>query len=55
MLRLNVVPDAATLKDLTAYVKGLLRDAVPKALAEKFAEEGWLEGRLAAALLTIGP
>ena len=50
MLRLNVVPDAATLKDLTAYVKGLLRDAVPKALAEKFAEEGWLEGRLAAAL-----
>ena len=50
MMRMNVVPDAATLKDLTTYVKGLLREAVPKALAEKFAEEGWLEGRIAVAL-----
>lgn len=49
-MRMNVVPDAATLKDLTTYVKGLLREAVPKALAEKFAEEGWLEGRIAVAL-----
>lgn len=50
MIRVNLKPDEATRNDLMVFVKGLLREAVPAALIEKFAEDGWLETRLKAAL-----
>jgi len=50
MFRISMQPDEATRNDLMTFVKGLLREAVPAALAAKFAEEGWLEDRLQAAL-----
>ena len=50
MFRLSMMPDEETRKDLMSFIKGLLREAVPAAIAEKMNEDGWLESRFAAAI-----
>ena len=50
MFRMNVSPDEETRKDLMTFIKGLLREAVPAAIAEKMSEGDWLESRFAAAI-----
>lgn len=49
MLRMNLMADEATRKDLMTLVRGMLREAVPAALAEVMKDDGWLDKRFDAA------
>jgi hypothetical protein len=50
MLRVNLLNDEAFRNDILDMVRSGLRDAVPKAIAEKFGDNGWLEKRFDQAL-----
>lgn len=50
MFHLNVMVDAEMRANILKLVKNGLREAVPVAIAEKFAEDGWLDKRFDAAL-----
>lgn len=50
MFTMKMLPDEQTRKDLMTFIKGLLREAVPAAIAEKLNENGWLEARFSVAM-----
>lgn len=53
MLRLNLLQDEGFRNDILKLVRNALKEAVPKAIAEKFAEDGWLDERFDAALMRL--